>query len=172
MPDMPLFAFILLGILLFVIAGVAFFFFLYDRRAQYYQYEDDKIINTDHFVCEFRRVGGMENVHTVIRLEYNGGENASLSYSHQPHNGAKTLKKQKTVGKDAVESIQALYKEHCVPIISECPKSEIFALDAPTELASFSSDKDSYIIYADQDFPEKSKGIIYEIEEKLMSFLS
>ena len=51
MPDMPIFAFILLGVLMFVFAGISFFFFLYDHRDRYYRYEDDEVMTGTDFFC-------------------------------------------------------------------------------------------------------------------------
>ena len=172
MPDMPLFAFTLLGLMLFAIAAVAFFFFVYDHRAQYYNFGDDHVFTDDHFVCEYTCVGGMENVHTLLRLEYSGGEKALLTYSHKPTNGAKTKRKQKIIQKEAVEAIRSIYKTHCIPVLTDCPKKEEFAMDAPTCSVMFSSDKVSYSISDEQDFPEEIKGVIHEIETTLRSYLS
>ena len=46
---MPIFAFILLGILLCAFAGLAFFFFLYDHRDKYYRFEDDAVMTGKDF---------------------------------------------------------------------------------------------------------------------------
>ena len=51
MPDMPIFAFILLGVLMFVFAGISFFFFLYDHRDRYYRYADDEVMTGTDFFC-------------------------------------------------------------------------------------------------------------------------
>ena len=87
---MPIFAFILLGILLCAFAGLAFFFFLYDHRDKYYRFEDDAVMTGKDFFCEFRRFGGEENIEISFKLIYEGGETAELLYCKTVGDGSRS----------------------------------------------------------------------------------
>ena len=50
MSNMPIFAFILLGIMLFAFAAIYFLFFLIDHRDKLYTFDDDAVMNSDSFV--------------------------------------------------------------------------------------------------------------------------
>lgn len=171
MPDMPLFAFILLGILLFAFAGLGFFFFLFDHRDRYYRYEDDELIYGDVFRCEWSRTGGSENEDTVLCLTYNGGDKAEMYYRHRPANGTETIEKTYTISADSVRKLRELYREHCIPVLADCDRREEQALDAPTTAAVFSSATKSYTITDEMEFPEKSRGVLQELKVLLASFL-
>ncbi len=172
MPDMPIFAFILLGILLCAFAGIALFFFLLDHRDQYYRYEEDVLITGKSLCCEFQRIGGSEDEHTSLKLTFDGGDSAALDYQHCPRPGAKTKKKHKTVSADAVEKIRDVYRKHCIPVLADCMPREEIALDAPTVTVTFSSGETTYSINSDMEFPEKNKSVLHDVEELLMSYLS
>lgn len=173
MSDMPIFAFILLGVLLFAFAGIAFFFFVYDHRDKFYRYEDDEVMTGKDFFCEFRRYGGMENEDTSLKLVYEGGETAKLYYSDTKEEGMRTKRKSYTVPQEAVTKLKEVYREHCIPVLADAPQREELALDAPTVLVCFAvaEDKESYTITSDQELPDKSKGLFQEVEALLQSYI-
>ena len=175
MPDMPIFAFILLGVLLFVFAGIAFFFFVYDHRAQYYRYEDDALMTGKDFFCEFRCFGGMENEDLSLKLVYGGGENAKLYYRDTTEQGTRSKRKIYIVPQEAVTRLKEIYRKHCVPVLSDAPQREEFALDAPTTLVCFSTAEDeeqkSYTVTTSQELPAENRGLFHEVETLLRSYL-
>ncbi len=126
---MPIFAFILLGILLCAFAGLAFFFFLYDHRDKYYRFEDDAVMTGKDFFCEFRRFGGEENIEISFKLIYEGGETAELLYCKTVSDGSRSKKKLYTVPKETVDKLKAIYREHCVPVLADAPEKEDIAAD-------------------------------------------
>lgn len=168
---MPVFAFILLGILMLAFAGIALFFFLLDHRDKYYRYEDDELISGTCFNCEFKHIGGSMNEHTTIEIIYNGDSTANLLYSSTPYNGAKTKKKDITVPKEIVDELRGLYRKHCIPVLADCLPRDEFALDAPTLIATFSSKNKSYSVSSEQELPEKSRGVFDELYKLLMSYV-
>ena len=167
---MPIFAFLLLGIMLFAFAAIAFFFFVFDHRDKLYTYDDDPLMNSKDFDCEFSRIGGSENEHTTIKISVKDGK-ARLFYSFRPTNGAAVEKKEHDVSPDAAEKLKELYKEHCIPILVDCENKEEIALDAPSELITYTVGEHSYMLSSDQLLPEKSSGIFTEIEKLMSSYV-
>ncbi len=167
---MPIFAFILLGIMLFAFAAIAFFFFIFDHRDRLYTYDDDPLMNSSDFECEFSRIGGSENEHTTIRIAVKDGT-ARIYYSHRQTNGAALEKLEHDIPSEAAEKLKALYKEHCVPVLVDCENKDEVALDAPSELITYTAGEISYMISSDQSFPEKSRGIFDEAEALMRSYL-
>ncbi len=173
MSDMPIFAFILLGILLFAFAAISFFFFLYDHRDKYYRYEDDELVTGKDFFCEFRRFGGAENRQTCLKLIYAGGEKAKLYYSDTDESSLRKRKKAYDVPKEAVDRLKEIYQEHCIPVLADSPEMEEAAPDVPTESVCFAvaEDKESYLVSNRRELPEKSRGLFHEVEELLVSYV-
>ena len=169
---MPIFAFILLGILLCAFAGLAFFFFLYDHRDKYYRFEDDAVMTGKDFFCEFRRFGGEENIEISFKLIYEGGETAELLYCKTVSDGSRSKKKLYTIPKETVDKLKAIYREHCVPVLADAHEKEDIAADAPTVVVCFAADEDkeSYTISSDQELPEKNQSIFTEVEDLLSAY--
>ncbi len=166
----PIFAFILLGIMLFAFAAIAFFFFVYDHRDVLYSFDDDPLMKSDSFECEFSRIGGSENEHTTIKFVCEKGKN-KLFYSSRLTNGAPVDKKELDVPDEAAEKLKELYKKHCFPVLSDCEHMEEVLLDAPSELITYTVGEQSYMISSDQQFPEKSRGIFNEAEMLMRAYL-
>ncbi len=167
---MPIFAFLLLGIMLFAFAAIAFFFFVFDHRDKLYTYDDDPLVNSNTFDCEFSRIGGSENEHTAIKISVKDGK-ARLFYSFRPTNGAPTEKKELDLPDDAADKLKAIYREHCVPVLVDCMNREEIALDAPSELIIYSAGENSYTLSKDQLLPEKDRGIFSETEQLMRSYI-
>ncbi len=173
MPDMPIFAFILLGVLMFVFAGISFFFFLYDHRDRYYRYEDDEVMTGTDFFCEFRRYGGSDNEETSLKMVYEGGETAKLYYRYTDPHSTRTKKKIYALPKRTVEQLKTVYREHCVPVLADCPAREEIAPESPTVMVRFAAaeDKENYAVSSDQELPDKNKSLFSEVEALLTSYL-
>lgn len=171
MGDMPIFAFILLGIMLFAFAAISFLFFLIDHRDKLYTFDDDAIMNSDCFECEFRRVGGMKYEHTSLKLTFSKDDNVKLEYSSKPSEGARTIEQKFEVPAELAMRLREMYKEHCIPVLSDCEKREDINGDVPVSSVTFSANGQSYTIDSEQIMPENSSTLISDIEQVLMSYV-
>ncbi|MBQ9460925.1 MAG: hypothetical protein IJU51_03260 [Clostridia bacterium] len=171
MGDMPIFAFILLGIMLFAFAAISFLFFLIDHRDRLYTFDDDAIMNSDSFECVFRRVGGAKYEHTSLKLSFLKNDKAKLEYSSKPSEGARTVEQEFDVPAELAMRLREMYKEHCIPVLSDCEKREDINGDIPVSSVTFSAKEQSYTIDSEQILPENSKTLISDIEQMLMSYV-
>ena len=172
MPDMPIFAFILLGIMLFAFAALSFVFFLIDHRDRLYSFDDDAVMNSGSFECEFRRDGGAKYEHTSVKFVFCGTEkNSKLEYSSKPSEGARTVTQAYEVPSELGLRLRELYKEHCFPVLSDCDKREDISSDVPVSSVTFRAGEQSYKADSEQLFPEASSTIISDIENMLMDYV-
>ncbi len=171
MGDMPIFAFILLGIMVFVFAAISFMFFLIDHRDKLYTFDDDAIINSDSFVCEFKRIGGTKYEHTSVKLTLSPDKKASLEYSSKPSEGARTVKQETEAPPELALKLRELYKEHCIPVLSDCDKRDDINGDEPVSSVTYSAAGKSYTIDSEQILPQNSAELIGNIEQLLMSYV-
>ena len=171
MSNMPIFAFILLGIMLFAFAAIYFLFFLIDHRDKLYTFDDDAVMNSDSFECEFRRVGGSKYEHTSVKLILESSDKAKLEYSSKPAAGARTVTEEIEVPTELPLRLREIYKEHCIPVLSDCDKREEISGEEPVSSVTFSAKDQSFTIDSEQIFPETSTNLIGEIEQLLMAYV-
>ncbi len=171
MGDMPIFAFILLGIMVFAFAAISFLFFLIDNRDKLYTFDDDAVMNSDAFECEFRRVGGLKYEHTSLKLTFSAKDKPKLEYRSKPSAGARTVQEEFEVPPELAMRLREMYKEHCIPVLSDCDKREDINGDVPVSSVTFSAKDQSYTIDSEQILPEASAALISDIEQLLMSYV-
>lgn len=168
---MPLFSFILLGMLMFAFAGISVFFFLFDHRDKFYRFEDDDLINGKKLDIELKKIGGSGNEYAVVNINYDGGDTANLVYSSRSRRGARVRKRELTIPKETVDKLRDIYREYCIPILSDSPEREDIDPDAPTIILTYSSGTKSYTVSSEQELPEKNKDIFSNITKLLMSYV-
>ncbi len=171
MSGFPILAFILLGIILFAFAGLAFLFFLLDHRAEYYSFDEDEIINAKDFECEWKRIGCSMDEHTSLRLVCSKGKDPVLYYKHCPHHGAKTVTHECEVAPGSADAAKEIYRRHCIPVLVYCEEKEDIPLEAPSVSVTYTAGEKSFSINSDLEFPEKDRNVINEVESFLRSLL-
>lgn len=171
MSGIPILAFIVLGIILFAFAGLAFFFFLLDHRAEYYSFDEDEIINAKSFECEWQRIGGSQDEHTSLRLVCSEGKKPVLHYKNCPHHGAKTVTREYEAAPESADAAKEIYRLHCIPVLVYCEEREEIPLDAPSVSVIYTAGDKSFSINNDLEFPEKDRDVINEVEAFLRSLL-
>ena len=167
----PVVAFIILGILVFVIAALAVIRQIIDNRREENdeEYENKPNNSSDkaEFICEYHVFGGMEDENMLIRLEYTPGNNAVVDYIKRVNHGADTITKKISVPEETATKLIKLYKEQDISKLGKPEKSELQALDAPSSSITFITNGNKITINDDDVLPEGNANIIGETKKIL-----
>ena len=144
---MPVLMFIILGVIIFLIASLAFVGHLLEARRSKLR-EQRK-----GFSCELRICGGMEDVYHTMTLKPAPEDQASVLEEIRTEHGEHTEKNEKNVSVDVLDQLMAFFEENHVSTWGNLPPREEQALDAPTITVIFHVDETEYCFSSDQQLP-------------------
>ncbi len=123
--------------------------------------------NTDGviFSCSYNMGGGMEGGRESYDLcKYESGRK-KLTYSRQRYNGDEVVSGEMEPSEELIDKILYIYEMAGVKDYGELEKSDLIALDAPSESIWFLVNGKETSISDSDVIPERGKGIISSIQE-------
>ena len=115
-------------------------------------------------------LGDSYSVELTIEEDDNGDPDVRVAYYNQPSHDSKAKEKTVRVSPEVITGVQEIIDRYHMTEWTDLPKSDIFALDAPSTSFSYEySDGTQYRLKDDDEWPEGAGTAIREILDYILS---
>lgn len=150
------------GLIALLVIAAAVSAFAYFRKADVKDYD-----KTGLTYVEYSLSGGMEGGIYSISVSVTGAKTATVSLFDQETHNSRPLKRSRNTDRDRLDGLLEIIDKYGMRDWKDLPKSEIFALDAPSATVEFIISGKSFSFSDGDEFPEGGGAAMADIKNYL-----